>query len=238
MKKHSHFLSLFLLFICRTALQSQTANIEPLVDAGELYAGQNSPAYPCISDAEYALIEKRCTENRALLSAKSQAENSVPVALYWPLKAAAGFTDCSFYYISAHVDQNTTTGAITDYNCGTRNYDGHRGTDIAIGPFGFYKMDNSQVEVVSAAAGVIVDKSDGNFDRNCSTNNLTWTFTSTTAYNFSYKGYTKNLPTQPRTYTFQGNYNGITCFRWFNRNFQFAWGTSFSTHDPAREDRA
>ena len=62
--------------------------------------------------------------------------------------------------------------SISDYACGTNSYDGHKGTDIAIWPFGFYKMDNSQVEVIAAAAGTIIDKGDGNFDRNCSSNSL------------------------------------------------------------------
>ena len=33
-------------------------------------------------------------------------------------------------------------------------------------------MDNNQVEVIAAAAGTIVDKADGNFDKNCGSNNL------------------------------------------------------------------
>lgn len=173
MKKNCALLPIMLLYIFQTALIAQTINIGSACNEGELYVGQNDPAKPCISDAEYALIEKRCADNLAMLTAINKVENSLPVALYWPLKAAVGFTDCSFYYISAYVDQNTSTGVISDYNCGTRTYDGHRGTDIAIGPFGFYKMDNSQVEVVAAAAGMIVDKSDGNFDRNCASNNLT-----------------------------------------------------------------
>jgi hypothetical protein len=34
-------------------------------------------------------------------------------------------------------------------------------------------MDNSQIEVIAAAAGTIIQKNDGNFDRNCSSNTLT-----------------------------------------------------------------
>jgi hypothetical protein len=34
-------------------------------------------------------------------------------------------------------------------------------------------MDNNLVEVIAAAAGTIIDKHDGEFDRNCSSNNLT-----------------------------------------------------------------
>ena len=52
------------------------------------------------------------------------------VALEWPLRASVGFTDCGYYAISAHVDQNTTAGVYSDYNCGSITYDGHKGTDI------------------------------------------------------------------------------------------------------------
>lgn len=91
----------------------------------------------------------------------------------WPLQQAAGFTDCGYYGISAHVDQDTNATSILDYNCGTTTYDTHRGTDIFIFPFPFYKMDHDQVEVIAAAPGTIINKVDGNFDKNCAANSLT-----------------------------------------------------------------
>ena len=41
-------------------------------------------------------------------------------------------------------------------------------------PFSWYKMDHDQVKVVAAADGVIIYKSDGNFDKNCGFNNDNW----------------------------------------------------------------
>lgn len=142
-------------------------------NGGPYPAGENDAHDPCITDQQYEAIEKRCAENIRLFGiAEEGQKNAMLTALNWPLKAANGFSDCSFYTIAAYVDQNTSAGMITDFNCGTRTYDGHKGTDIAITPFGFYKMDNNQVEVVAAAAGIILDKGDGNFDRNCAANNI------------------------------------------------------------------
>ena len=142
--------------------------------SGGYPAENNNAQNPCISAHEYELLEKQIAENRKMLKLDNNTQNRVmSTALSWPEKAAAGFTDCSYYGITAHVDHDTAATTYKDYNCGTIAYDGHKGTDIAIWPFSFYKMDNNQVEVIAAAAGTIVGRSDGFFDRNCSSNNLT-----------------------------------------------------------------
>lgn len=128
---------------------------------------------PCITDAEYQRIENQSNDNVAILGLNNVNKISTPQLLEWPLREAAGFKDCSYYFIGAYVDQNTAVGAFKDYNCETNTYDSHHGTDIAVWPFGFYKMDSSLVEVIAAAPGTIIDKHDGEFDRNCSVNNLT-----------------------------------------------------------------
>ncbi|MBP6334991.1 MAG: peptidoglycan DD-metalloendopeptidase family protein [Bacteroidia bacterium] len=124
----------------------------------------------CISDEEYLILERRCRENMKALNisvVQDSGNENVLQLLDWPLRAANGLTDCNFYHISAYVDHNITTGTIQDFNCGTITYDSHKGTDISIWPFSFYKMDNDLVEVISAAPGIIIDKHDGEFDRNC-----------------------------------------------------------------------
>lgn len=129
---------------------------------------KNDVFNPCITAAEYELIEERCAENLKLLNTdKSQKKQLLTTSLNWPLKTAAGFTDCSYYFIGAYVDQNSASGVFKDWNCGSRTYDGHGGTDIAIWPFSFNKVDSSTIEVIAAAAGTIIDKHDGEFDRNC-----------------------------------------------------------------------
>lgn len=133
----------------------------------------NDASHPCISAADYQIIEQRCRDNMKTLHIDAGAfKKTRSTSLSWPLKAANGLTDCSYYHIAAYVDQNVTVGQVQDYNCGTNTYDGHTGTDISTWPFNFYKMDNDQVEVIAAAAGIILDKHDGEFDRNCSANNL------------------------------------------------------------------
>lgn len=136
----------------------------------------NDALHPCISALEYQTIEQRCAENRlryGIPEGPISGSKVSSVALEWPLKAAPTLHDCSFYRVSAYVDEDTLPGSVKDWNCGSNTYDGHRGTDIATFPFNFYKMDNDLVEVVAAAPGTIIDKHDGEFDRNCSGNNLT-----------------------------------------------------------------
>ncbi len=135
---------------------------------------ENDAAHPCITETEYALIETRVAENRRLLGLDQLPQAKVASTLLdWPLRPSAAVHDCGYHFIGAYVDQNTGTGVVQDWNCGTNTYDGHKGTDIATWPFSFYKMDNGMVEVVAAAAGTIIDKHDGEFDRNCAGNNLT-----------------------------------------------------------------
>lgn len=94
-----------------------------------------------------------------------QNENDT-VQFAWPLRQAAGFSDPGYYGISNFVDWDQTTG-IGDYNCGKRTYGGHRGTDIFTFPFGWKKMQDNAVEVISGTDGVIVAKYEGNPDTSC-----------------------------------------------------------------------
>jgi murein DD-endopeptidase MepM/ murein hydrolase activator NlpD len=51
--------------------------------------------------------------------------------------------------------------------CGTRTYAGHNGTDFVLSPFWWRMMDGKEAEVVAAAPGRLINKNDGNFDRQC-----------------------------------------------------------------------
>lgn len=133
----------------------------------------NDANHPCITPHEYALIQKECEFNVKKLGLDKQVKSANAVKLEWPLRVANGLNDYSYYNISAYVDLNAATGAIQDNNCGTNTYDGHRGTDISIWPYNFYKMDNNMVEVIAAAPGTIIAVHDGEFDKNCAGNSLT-----------------------------------------------------------------
>ncbi|MCW5908765.1 MAG: peptidoglycan DD-metalloendopeptidase family protein [Chitinophagales bacterium] len=150
-------------------VQSQIPELS--VEGGDYPIESNHAANPCITSAEYEFLEQRCAENLKLLGLPHVEQRSTnTTTLGWPLRSAAGVTDCGMYTISAYVDQNPTSGTVADWNCGSNTYDGHRGTDIAITPYPYYKMDHNEVEVVAATAGTILYKSDGHFDKYCATN--------------------------------------------------------------------
>jgi hypothetical protein len=134
---------------------------------------ENDANHPCISENEYKIIEARLATNSSALHLQNNKLAKANVTFSWPLKASSDLHDCSYYYISAYLDQNKAASATQDFNCGTNTYDGHGGTDISIWPFNFVKMDNNLVEIIAAASGKIIDKHDGEFDKNCGFNSLT-----------------------------------------------------------------
>lgn len=139
-------------------------------NGGSYPVNMNDAAHPCISAQQYAAIEKKLAENTKALHLEDKGSRITSTTLFnWPITMANGLNDCGYYIIYNYVDQDPTSG-IKDYNCGTVTYDGHRGTDIGTAPYPFYKMDNNQVNVIAAAPGIIVQKSDGYFDKNCAMN--------------------------------------------------------------------
>ena len=134
----------------------------------------NDANHPCITPEQYKIIEKQCLDNIKLLGLENVSHKGpLTTSFIWPVRTANGLEDCSYYFIGNYLDQDTTSPGIRDWNCGTVTYDGHQGTDICTYPYPFYKMDNDQVEVIAAAPGTIINKVDGNFDRNCAMGNLT-----------------------------------------------------------------
>jgi murein DD-endopeptidase MepM/ murein hydrolase activator NlpD len=130
-----------------------------------------------ISPAQRADIIRMLQTNEAQLRSSGQLQtNRSPnaTAFIWPLKQALNNNDNGFYGISNYVDENPAyPNQITDYNCGARSYDlssgyNHAGTDIFTWPFSWQKMSRDAVQIIAAAPGTIIAKSDGNFDQNCS----------------------------------------------------------------------
>jgi hypothetical protein len=82
--------------------------------------------------------------------------------------------------ISNFVDLDPSyPNSLLDYACGDRSYDqasgyNHRGIDIFTWPFFWNWMDADEVEVVAAAPGTIVLRSDGNFDESCGFGGGNW----------------------------------------------------------------
>ena len=93
---------------------------------------------------------------------------AVVVQLAFPLRMAPGLPDPSGFRVSAFSDHNSASGAVLDYNGGARTYDGHRGTDYALFPFLWNKMDGGEVQAIAAADGTIVSLANGDpSDHNC-----------------------------------------------------------------------
>ncbi len=121
-----------------------------------------------------ANIERLTAEGR-LPAARPEA-----VPLSWPVRKAPGFNIYDVDAISNFVDHNPAfPNMLLDWNCGNRTYDlsggyNHAGIDIFTWPFSWSMMDNNQAEVIAAAPGTIIFKSDGNFDRNCGFGSGQW----------------------------------------------------------------
>lgn len=104
------------------------------------------------------------------------------VRLDWPLRPN-NISNFTYYRITNYVDldpatevrdanDNYVSGRL-DYNCGTRNYDGHNGLDISAMPYGWKMMNDESISVVAAASGIIVGGDDGNTDNNCTLDGFT-----------------------------------------------------------------
>ncbi len=134
----------------------------------------------CLSAGEHEriMIENQESINKLISDGVISLKKSQAVSFSWPLKLANNMDDYGYYGISNFVDHNPAPGALLDYNNGTRTYDlsnyNHQGTDIFTWPFPWYKMDYDEVEIVAAADGIIINKSDGNNDRSCGLNGGQW----------------------------------------------------------------
>jgi len=179
-------IALFLIEICL----AQTPNVK--VGGGEFKF--NPEKSPCLTHQQRSnifenlqtSIEDLRQQNR--LSFSETRRGNHPLFI-WPLKKADGLEYNDVYGISGYVDHNSSfPNQLTDYNCGARSYDtndgyNHQGIDMFTWPFGWKMMDNDEVEIIAAAAGQIIFKSDGNFDRSCS-------FDTTTPWNAVYVQHT------------------------------------------------
>ncbi|HPN53574.1 MAG TPA: peptidoglycan DD-metalloendopeptidase family protein [Anaerolineaceae bacterium] len=154
-----------------------SAAVSPERDAPEWGGGGEAPLPQTedLSETQRHEIQTTVEQNIQRLGLQRPAAPFTTV-LAWPVRAAGGLSDPGYHGLSAFVDHNLAyPDQLQDYACGTRTYDlasgvNHEGTDIFSWPFGWYKMDHNEVEVVAAAPGTIVYRQDGNFDRSCGIN--------------------------------------------------------------------
>jgi len=160
-----------LLFVAASTVVAETGGYRAFAPGGDK---------PCLTDAQRSAIRAEVSRNEVALRAQGLLPPTDASAAYirlgWPVVNAPGNDDYGVWGISGFVDHDPTgPGNLLDWNCGTRTYDldsgyDHRGTDIFTFPFPWMKMDNEEVWVVAGAAGTIVGRIDGNYDRECGIN--------------------------------------------------------------------
>ena len=150
-----------------------------LVDSGPIFGRDSIKLVSkgvCITPEERERIREKTQRNIDSLRAigklpKKFPESRAVLELQWPISSTS--SDYGYHRIGHFPDHNNTAGLLQDYMCGNRTYDrggyDHLGTDILGWPFNWHKMDNDEVQVIAAAPGVIINKKDGNYDRECAT---------------------------------------------------------------------
>ena len=100
-----------------------------------------------------------------------RAKSAMPLA--WPLSPQPG-PGMNWHGVANFVDLDPGfPNQVRDYTCAARTYDtaqgyNHNGTDFFAWPFGWSLMDAGAIDVVAAAAGTLLLRVDGRFDRSCS----------------------------------------------------------------------
>lgn len=130
--------------------------LQPVAASGDM-----EPPGDELSPAQEQAMWEEIQRNIAALRARGAlaAPDAAQTVTYdFPLRLAPGLPDYAGFRVSAFVDHNPASGSVLDYNGGTRTYDGHRGTDYALYPFNWNKVNAGEVQVIAAAAGTIVGK--------------------------------------------------------------------------------
>jgi len=171
----NHWHSFMLRLLCVAILMAATMFVLPSVrsDAQPVIADSKTfePPYEEQSPAQEQAMWAEIQHNIAWLRSAGRltAPATVQMVTYdFPLRLAPGLPDYAGFRVSAFVDHNPASGQVLDYNGGTRTYDGHRGTDYALYPFGWNKLNAGEMQVIAAADGTIIAKSNGDpTDHNC-----------------------------------------------------------------------
>jgi hypothetical protein len=135
-----------------------------------------------ITEVERESIKREIADSISRLEAAGKLPPARPelVLLSSPLRVAAGASVFHVEAISNYVDHNLAfPSLLRDWNCGVRTYDqasgyNHAGIDYFTFPFGRTMQMNNTAEIIAAAPGTIVLKSDGRFDQSCGFNSNSW----------------------------------------------------------------
>ena len=171
----NRWLCLILCLLCATAtVRGQTPAPlapQPTPQAVESGVDDFGPSRAELSPAQERTLWQDIQRNLATLrdAGKLPSSNSPQAVTYaFPLRLTPGLPDAAGLRVSAFAYHNPSGAQVVDYNGGTRTVAGHRGTDYALWPFSWNKLDAGDVQVVAAAAGTVV----GSFnvdptDHNC-----------------------------------------------------------------------
>jgi murein DD-endopeptidase MepM/ murein hydrolase activator NlpD len=130
-------------------------------------------AVDSVDPRQIATLSARLDAQRRELAKSLPWGGADIVDLAWPLAPSPDFAPFGYHGTANFVDHDPRfPDLVEDYTCGTRSYDlpsgyNHAGMDYYLWPFPWLMMDNEDVAIVAAAPGIIIDKRDGNFDRNC-----------------------------------------------------------------------
>lgn len=172
------YLVLVLLLACSSARTvSAQSPPEMAPQGGGSWSPDPEEHGDCVPPALREAIEAQLAYHRDSLARTGllpPSDARAGVSLQWPVRAREELGWPGYFGISNFVDQQTTSD-ILEYHCGNRTYDGHRGVDIFSWPFAWWLMEEDLVEVVAAAAGIILSKFDGNSSYSCDWNgNQNW----------------------------------------------------------------
>lgn len=173
MKSKITLLTLILIFVAFSGYTQ--ISFEPASSGEYIFNANNTP---CLTAEERAAVkqdlqfkvEELRRQNRLAFAQNRRGNHPLFI---WPVQKASDVTYNEIWGVSNYVDHNPATpNQLTDYNCDTRTYDttsgyNHQGLDIFTWPFGWKMMDDDDVEIIAAAAGQIIAKHDGEFDRSC-----------------------------------------------------------------------
>jgi len=162
-----------LLWMLVLSLPAQAAAAGGLrvVGGGEAPSPQHAPLAP---EVEAALLAEAQRNLRKSGLAPPLPGEKGAAGLSWPAALRPGLAGQDRTGISNFVDlDGAFPQKLRDYACGKRTYDtasgyNHAGVDIFVTPFPWQSMAQGVVEVRAAAAGTLVLRRDGEYDRNCS----------------------------------------------------------------------
>lgn len=164
-------LYLILALITITATAGTNDGIRLLNDGRPVQVTVTQPARDLNHVEDFSLTrlpERAATE---IFGADTKS-TAAPPLLQFPVRRGLTNSHPGIYGISHFVDLDPVhPDVVLDYSCGERTYDtatfNHNGIDISPSVFGWLTMDTDGFIVIAAADGTIIERRDGEPDRQC-----------------------------------------------------------------------